>query len=172
MTDILADKRRSDDNRTLWTPYWLTSKEVSYSEMDGTDVALLWSFPASKYGNSILLIQQMAIQITTLCAGGTEAINVGSWTIATDDVTTGGTITVVDADEYIPTADITETTAGLYWAVSGDWITAALLRTNAGPEVITPADTTVPCIAMSGWASGTAGAARVLMQVIEVPLVA
>lgn len=169
MTDILADKRRSDDNRTMWTPYWLVSSEFTYADADGTDVCLLWSFPAEKYGNSIILIQQMAIQVTTLFAGGTPSLDVGAWTIATDAVTTGGTITVVDADEYIPSADITETTAGLYWAATGDWITAALLRTNAGPEVITPADATVPCIAVSGYASGSAGAARVLMQVIEVP---
>jgi len=172
MTDILADKRRTDDNRTMWTPYWLTSAEVDYTEMDGTDVALLWSFPASKYGNSILIVKQLAIQITTLCAGGTESIDVGAWTIATDDVTTGGTITVVDADEYIPSTDITETTAGLYWAATGDWITASILGANAAPVTITPADATVPCVALSGWASGSAGAARVLMQVIEVPLFA
>ena len=169
MVDILADKRRNDDNRTMWTPYWLVSNEFDYADADGTDVCLLWSFPKAKYGNSIILIQQMAIQVTTLYAGGSPSLEVGAWTIATDAVTAGGVITVVDADEYIPSADITETTAGLYWALTGGWIAAALLRTNAGSEVITPADTTVPCIAVSGAASGSAGAARVLMQVIEVP---
>lgn len=169
MTAILADKRRQDDNRTMWNPYWITSSEFTYAEADGTDVALLWSFPAAKYGTSKIIICNIAIQILTLFAGGTPSLLVGAWTIATDDITTAGTITVVDADEYIPTADITEATAGLYWAATGDWITASILGANAAPTVITPADTTVPCVAVSGAASGTAGIARVLMQVVEVP---
>ncbi len=169
MTDILADLRRTDDNRTMWNPYWLVSSELTYAHTDGTDVALLWSFPAAKYGNSKIIIQKFAIQVTTLFSGGTPSLDIGAWTIATDAVTVGGTITVVDADEYIPTADITEATAALYWAATGDWITSALLGTHVAPVVITPADTTVPCVAVSGAASVTAGAARVLMQVVEVP---
>jgi hypothetical protein len=153
----------------MWMPYWLVSKELTYAHMDGTDVALLWSFPAAKYGNSKIMITNIAIQITTLFSGGTPSIDIGAWTIATDAVTTGGTITVVDADEYIPSADITEGTAALYWAATGDWITAYKLKTNAAPVVITPADATVPCVAASGAASVTAGAARVLMQVVEIP---
>ncbi|MCK5015635.1 MAG: hypothetical protein KAS32_01070, partial [Candidatus Peribacteraceae bacterium] len=144
MTDILADKRRQDDNRTMWNPYWIVSSEFDYADADGTDVALLWSFPAVKYGTSIILIQNIGIQVLTLYAGGTPSLLVGAWTIATDAVTVGGTITVVDADEYIPTADITETTAATYFALTGDWITAALLKTNLAPTIITPADTTVP----------------------------
>ncbi len=170
MTDILADKRRQDDNRTMWNPYWIVSSEFTYAEADGVDVALLWSFPAAKYGNSIILIENIAIQITTLFAGGTPSLDVGLWTIATDDITVAGTITVVDADEFIPSADITEGTAATYFAASGDWITAYLAKTNLAPVIITPADATVPCIAVTGAASGTAGAARVLMQIVEVPL--
>lgn len=169
MTDILADKRRMDDNRTMWNPYWMVSSEFTYAEADGTDVALLWSFPKAKYGTSKILICNIGIQIITAYAGGTPSLLVGAWTIATDDVTVDGTITVVDADEYIPTADITEATPALYFAATGDWITAALLKTNLAPTIITPADTTVPCIAVSGAASGTAGSARVLIQVVEVP---
>jgi len=169
MTVILADKRRQDDNRTLWNPYWIVSSEFDYADADGTDVALLWSFPAAKYSTSIILIQNIGIQILENFAGGTPSLLVGAWTLATDDVTVGGTITVVDADEYIPTADITEATAATYFALTGDWITAALLKTNLTPTIITPADATVPCIAVSGAASGTAGRARVLAQVVEIP---
>lgn len=166
---ITSDLRRTDDNRTPWTPYWLTSKEISYADMSDTNVALLWSFPAAKYGTRRLLINNIAIQVTTLFAGGTPSINIGSGTLATDAVTAGGVATVVDDDEYIPTADITEATAGIYWAATGDWITAYLLKTNAAPVVITPADTTVPCVYALGYASASAGKARVIMQVMEVP---
>jgi hypothetical protein len=169
MTVILKDLRRQDDNRTLWNPYWITSSEINYDDVDGTDVALITSFPAAKYGNSIILVQQVAVQIVTLFSGGTPSLDVGLWTIATDDITVGGTITVVDADEYVKSADVTEATAGIYWSATADFLAVRAAVTNAAPVLITPADGTVPCIAISGAASGAAGVARVLMQVIEVP---
>lgn len=172
-TSTILDYRRQDLMRTLWTPYWITSAEIVAIDCDDK-FALCFSFPASVYGeHNRILIQQAAFVVTEAFAGGTDTVNVGSATIATDTVTTGGSATDVDQDDYIPTANITNATLGLYWAVTGDWITAALLRTNAGPEVITPADATVPCIGVwvAGDATFTAGKGRVIMQVIEVPVV-
>lgn len=165
----MLDLRRQDQMRTLWTPYWLVSSEVT---PDCDDMAaVLFSFPAAVFGTRLIKILEVGFQITTLFAGGTLSLDIGAGSLATDDVTDGGTVTVVDEDEYIPTADITEGTAAMYWAATGDWITAALLKTNAGPEIITPADTTVPCVVayLTSDAAITAGIGRLLMQVVEIP---
>lgn len=169
MATIGMDYRRFDDKRTLWTPYWITSSEFKGADIDDSNVGLLWSFPAAKYGNRKIMIDQIAIQVVTVFAGGTPTLDLGSYTLATDDVTTGGTATLVDADEYVPNADVTATSVAAYWAATGDWITAKLLWTNAAPVVITPADTTVPCICVLGAADMASGGARVLMQITEVP---
>lgn len=166
---IASDLRRNDDNRTLWNPYWLVSREIKYSDLTDTTVALLWSFPAEKYGTRKIIIENVAVQVVAAFTGGTPSLDLGSGTLATDIVTAGGLVTVVDDDEYVPTANITESTPGTYFAATGDWITAYLLKTNLAPVIITPADTTVPCIYMLGYASASAGACRVLLQVSEVP---
>ncbi len=166
---IGADYRRMDDKRTLWTPYWLTSGEIKGADLSDTEVGILWSFPAEKYDTRILIIKNILIQVSTVFAGGTPTLDVGAGTLATDDVTAAGLVTVVDDDEYIPNADVTATSAATYWAATGDWITAYILGANAAPCVITPADTTVPCVYALGAASMASGVARVLMEVCEVP---
>lgn len=172
MATVTKDLRRQDDNRTLWHPYWISSREVSYAHMTDANPALLWSFPTPKYGSRIILIENVVIQIVTAFTGGTPSMDVGSWTIATDDAgDAGDTITVVDQDEFIPTADITEATPGTYFAATGDWITAWLLKTKVAPVIITPAAATVPCVCLTGYATASAGAARVHMQIQEVPLI-
>ena len=165
----MLDLRRQDQMRTLWTPYWLVSSEIN---KDCDDLAaVLFSFPAAIYGTRRLKINEIAVQVIDLF-DGTASLNIGSGTLATDAVTDGGTVTLVDEDDYVPTANITEATIGMYWATSGDWITAALLKTNAGPEIITPADATVPCVVayLTAATAITVGKARVLMQVYEIPL--
>jgi hypothetical protein len=168
MATIAKDLRRHDDNRTLWNPYWMVSSEVKPAEIVA-NAALLWSFPAAKYSTRTIIVQNIAVQLITAYTGGTPAINIGSGTIATDVVTTAGTLTVVDADEYVPAADVTCATPATYFAATGDWITAYLLKTNLAPVIITPADATVPCIYASCAASAAAGLFRVLVQVVEVP---
>ena len=169
-TKVIKDYRRFDDNRTLWTPYWLVSSRIYGADISAATMGLLWSFPAAKYGTSQLSIEKICIQITTAFTGGTPSLDVGSYTLATDAVTTGGVATDVDPDEYIPTADITEGTPATYWAATGDWITAKLLMTNAAVTRIVPADSTVPCVGIIGSASLASGYARVFMQVTEIPL--
>jgi hypothetical protein len=172
MTTIGKDYRRNDDNRTIWTPYWLTSAEIDGADIDDDEAGLLWSFPASKYGTSLILIEYAVIQVTTVFAGGTPTLDVGSWTIATeDDGDAGDTITVVDQDEYIPQGSITATSAAAYWPAAGDFLTSKAAGTAvATARLITPADATVPCVAILGAADMASGKARVLMQVVEIPL--
>jgi len=168
MATIAKDYRRNDDNRTLWAPYWLRSLECKPADI-AANAALLWSFPAAKYGTRKILLHGFAVQLITAYTGGTPAINIGSGTLATDVVTVGGTVTTVDVDDYIPAADVTCATPALYWAATGDWITSALLMTNAAPCVITPADATVPVITATCAASAAAGLFRVLALISEVP---
>ena len=170
-TATIRDLRKQDQMRTLWTPYWLTSAEIV--GVGSEDLACVcFSFPATKYGTRRLKILECAFQVTTLFAGGTITVNVGSYTLATDAVTTAGLATLVDVDEYVATAHITSGTVGLYWCGGSDWLTASLLGTNAGVEIITPADTTVPCVAVTTTSDATitAGIGRVLMQVVEIPM--
>ena len=168
MATIAVDARRQDDKRTLWTPYWVQSKEI-YPAQVLANAAVLWSFPAAKYGNRRIEIRGCAVQLVTAYTGGTPAINIGSGTLATDAVTTGGTVTTVDVDEYIPAADVTCATPAWYFAATGDWITSALLMTKVAPVVITPADTTVPCVTATCAASAAAGMFRVIMELCEIP---
>lgn len=169
-TKVIKDYRRFDDTRTLWSPYWLVSSRIYGGDLSDATMGLLWSFPAAKYGTRQISIEKICIQITTAFAGGTPTLDVGSYTLATDAVTTGGVATDVDPDDYIPNADITEGTAGVYWAATGDWITAKLLATNTAVTRIVPADTTVPCIGIIGAASMSSGYARVMVQIMEIPL--
>ena len=166
----MLDLRRQDQNRTLWTPYWLISSEVNGPDADDK-AAVLFSFPAVVFGTRRIKILEVAFQIVTVYAGGTVSINIGSGTIATDAAIDGDTVTEVDEDEYVATAHITEGTAALYWCQGSDWLTAKLLGTNQGVEIITPADATVPCVVayVTSDATITAGAGRVLMQVVEIP---
>ncbi|MFA5542463.1 MAG: hypothetical protein WDA47_01710 [Bacilli bacterium] len=166
----MLDLRRQDQMRTLWTPYWLTSSEVYGPDADDK-AAVVFSFPAAVFGTRLIKVLECAFQVVTPYAGGSVSINVGLGTIATDAAVDGDTVTEVDEDEYIATAHITEGTAALYWCQASDWLTAKLLGTNQSNEIITPADATVPCVVVyvTSDAAITAGAGRVLMQVVEVP---
>lgn len=176
MTDkLIQDYRRTDQRRYIYQPYWISSGEIDSADLaaDETEVALCFSFPAAQYLTSKILIEKCCIQITELWAGGTITVDVGSWTLATDGVGTGDAATLVDQDEYIPTADITSGTAGHYFAATGDWITAKLLMTELTPVIITPADTTVPAIGIYTTTDDvyTSGKARLHFMITEIPLV-
>jgi hypothetical protein len=147
------------------------------SEVDGPDgddkASVVFSFPAATYGERLIKILEVAFQVTTVFAGGTITIDVGSGTLATDAAVDDDNVTTVDEDEYIENANVSPGSTGLYWCQGSDWLTAALLKTNQGPEIITPADATVPCVAVYIASSDTitAGKGRVLMQVVEIPKV-
>jgi hypothetical protein len=171
-TEIL-DYRRYDQRRYIYQPYWISSSEISAVDSDDL-AALAFSFPAASYGNSHILIEKVACQIIEGFVGGTLTVDIGLYTLATNDVTTGGVATVVQTDDLIPTADITMATPATYFALTGDWITAKLLKTELTPVIIVPADATVPCVVATIAANApiTAGTCRLHMMVTEVPLAA
>lgn len=169
-TKVIKDYRKQDNNRTIWTPYWMFSKEIDEADCEDK-CALVFEFSAKDYGTNRILIEQIGFIVTEVFAGGTITIDVGSYTIATPAVIEAGNATDVDPDEYIPTASITSGSAGLYWPVAGDWIVQKLLMRNAAPTVIIPSDTDTPCIGVLVASDGaaTAGKGRVILQVTEIP---
>lgn len=173
MATITAiDYRKRDQYRHIHHPYWIFSGEISAVASDDKG-AIAFSFPEAQFGNSIIMVEKVAFQVTEVFAGGTITVNVGLGTLALDANGDGDDITIVDLDEFIPTANITSGTLGTYFAATGDWITAKLLMTEAAPCIITPADAAVPVVYVSiaSDATITAGKGRVVMQITEVPVI-
>lgn len=139
-------------------PFWITSGDIKPEH--STEVCMLFSFPAAR-GNKLIMIHDICIDVVTAFTGGTPSIDVGLGTIATNAVSTGGTYSETDADEFIPTGDITEATIGVYFPDGGDYHTAKAAGANAAPAVLVCADTTVPCIHATLTDGGTTGLARV-----------
>jgi hypothetical protein len=143
----------------------LMSSEIKAVDADDL-AAVLFSFPDAQWKRCDVLIERIAVEVTEVFAGGTCTLDVGYGTLATDDVTTGGDSTDSDKDEYVPTADLTLGTLGLYWPDGGDWHTAINGTLPAAGAIISPADTTVPCIIayVTSDDTITAGKARVYVQ--------
>lgn len=169
-TITCLDYRRTDLRTNVFeNPYWITSGLVSAVAADDKG-ALLFSFPKA---GQIILIEAVVVQNVAAITASTT-INIGSGTLATDAVTTGGDITIVDADEYVATADVALTAATLWGpttANTSDWLTAKAAETYAAPRVITGAATTVPCVYASVANSGaiSAGTFRIHMLITVIP---
>lgn len=158
----MLDLRRADQRtNVLENPVWITSGLITY-DADDTQ-AVLFSFPINSKFNFFCL-QEICVETIVAFVGGTVATTIGTGSLATNDITTGGTCSVVDADEYF--ANIAATGMGgttLKFAnTAGDFLTAKAAGTT-GVNMITCADTTVPCIyaAVTSDAAITAGQARV-----------
>ena len=76
-------------------------------------------------------------------------------------------VMAVDADEFIPSADITEGTLGKYPALTGDSVT---LWAAGQMQLITCADSAVPVVYATLSSSLTAGAGVLHLLVSKVPL--
>lgn len=170
MATITAiDYRRTDERNHVWlNPYWISSGIMVGADCEDKG-AILFSFPKVKK----FYIEQVVLQVVTAFTANTT-ITIGYGTLATDAVTTGGDITVVDADEYLLNADITIGTAGWYAATTAntsDWLTAKAAGTHAAPYVLTGAATSVPVIYASMANAGTiaAGTARLHVLLTEIP---
>lgn len=171
-TKKLYDLRRADlRTNVLENPYWITSGPIGIAQDDYC--AILFSFPATKYPNRLILIHAICHEIVTLWAGGTITLDGGAHTIATEAAETEDDATLVDIDEYIPHADVTHGAAGVYWPDGGDYFTALQADTWASPASIVPADATVPCIGVDPISDGvmTGGVSRIHVLISEVPLV-
>lgn len=169
MSTVTAiDYRRTDlRKQVLENPFWITSGEVSVVEADDL-AAILFSFPNA---GRVMIVHEICVQITEVCAGGTAAGLIGTGTLATDGVTTGGVVTDVDQDDYLATAAITWGTLGYYYPATCDFITAKAAGTLSGPTVIVGAATTVPaiCAYCTNVGTPTAGKFRVHALISEIP---
>ena len=168
-TVTAIDYRRTDERNHVWlNPYWISSGVMVGADCEDKG-AILFSFPKVKK----FCIEQVVLQVIVGFTSNT-VITIGSGTLATDGVTTGGDITIVDADEYLLNADITIATAGWYGpttANTSDWLTAKVAGTHAAPYILTGAATTVPVVYATMTNSGTiaAGTARLHMLITEIP---
>jgi hypothetical protein len=169
-TATIQDYRRTDlRTNVLETPYWITSSVIDGALVSGLKdkACVLFSFPTA---NQQVFILGACFEVITEFTA-TTVIDVGSYTLATNAVTTAGDATLVDVDDYIPQADITATTAGYYWAATGDLVASM----GAGTAVdtarkIVGAATTVPCIAATlQTATVVAGQGRLHMLVTILP---
>jgi len=164
---IINDVRRTDLRcNVLENPYWITSGLVDASATAAIDdkYIILFSFPTA---SQKIWIEQVMVEVTLAFTAGTT-FDIGLCTLATDAVTTAGVGTTVDDDEFIKSADITATSAGVYAPTTSntsDWLTAKIAGSYASPYCITGAATTVPAVMMIAANAGTiaAGNCRVHM---------
>ena len=172
----ILDLRRTDQRTNIRiNPLWVTSAAFGFEAGEG-DEAVLFSFPVA---GEDYFIHNVMIEISTLFAGGTPSMTIGEGTLATDVITTGGSVDSGDADEYFASTDVTEATAACYMPTStlteGTPNTQtgtdfAMARTIYGGKVIQGAATACPCIyAVVADTTLTAGVARlhVLMSKLQ-----
>lgn len=173
----VLDLRRTDLRSHIFeTPYWITSANIGIA-CDDQD-AILFSFPITAlvspgYGTGLVMIHTMVFEcITTYTANSDILVGVGS--IATDDITTAGSITDVDVDEYFETGDISLTGGNFTAPSGGDYLGLMAAQTYTAYAIIIPAATTVLCIEAQVTCDTTlaAGAGRVHALISEVPNVA
>ncbi len=158
----MLDLRRADQRtNVLENPVWITSGIITPDADDAQ--AVLFSFPINSKFNYFCL-QEICVETIVGFAGGTITFTLGTGSLATNDITTGGVCSVVDADEYMASFAVAGmASAGLVFAnTGGDFLTAKAAGTT-GVNMITCADTTVPVIycALASDAAITAGQARV-----------
>lgn len=176
----MLDLRRTDLRSTvLENSYWISSGELDLSIDD--QAAVLFSFPkvgiiSPGYGNSVIIVQEMMLEVDVAFIAATVAATIGKGTIATDDITTAGTVTDVDVDEYWEATDGAADfiAIGNHFPTNGsDWVTDRIAGVGGAGYIITPADTSVPVVAVYLTSDNpiTAGSARLHMQITRVPIV-
>lgn len=187
---ILDLRRRDQRSNIRENPFWITSAEIAPAADDAE--ALLFSFPAH-LGN--YFIHEVVMDIKT-AFDGSGVMDLGYGTIATDAVTTAGTMDNQIDTHFMVTAEITEGTIGLYpgglvtqtfsaatptvATLSGTvWAMAKTLNAGTGVGtddgdaqklLIKGVDADVPCVyaTLTGGVI-TVGAARVQMLVSKLP---
>lgn len=165
-TQVMIDKRRTDlrsykDDK----PMWVTSVEID--EADCEDLAaVLFSFP----GAQDFVIHNALVEVTEGFVGGTPSLTIGSCTLATDDITTGGDTTDVDVDDFFTETEAASATPGIKFpGVTADFGAAWVANTG---WVITAADATVPAIAayLTSSTSLTAGKCKIHLLISKLPV--
>lgn len=185
-----VDLRRSDlRSNVLENPYWITSAEMVAKDIDTYD-AVLFSFPigaaavanpSAIYGNRLICIHAVALEVVVAVTGGTPVITIGLGSLVTDDacgtLAAPGTddVTDITLDNFLQDADLVEGTPAFY----GPQLTAGAYGVAIGAMAdfdtgntaiaVTPADGTVICVVAYQSGTPTAGSYRFSMLVSEVP---
>lgn len=194
VSTTILDLRRSDlRGNVLSNAYWITSAEIN-KDADW-QCALLFSFPVGvadisdiglSYGRDLILVHQVVLEVVTAFTGGTPYIMIGQGSIATDDVTTAGTMTISatypdEEDTYLGKSDVTMGTAGWYGngSFGMSWQADRKNQKFTDTFYIIPSDTNVRCVTAHLWADDddatydiTAGRARLHLMISRVPSMA
>ena len=163
----LANARNKAQRSTVEpSPVWLSSGLITHTM--AALGALCFMFE-TRWG-STAIIHGAVLEILEAFTGGTPSIDIGEGTLAygRDEFESNTAITIVDADEFIPSADITEGTIGKYPALTGDCVT---LWAAGQCKVINCNDTTIPCIYATLSSGLTAGTARLHILASLLPVV-
>ena len=179
MANVL-DLRRTDlRTNVLENPYWISSKEMD-ADCDA-EVALLFDFPITlvagslspiAYGNSIILVHEMVLEVNTIFAGGTPALVIGQHTI--DLQTTLAYTDDIDPNGYVESiaGSGASAAAGLYpLHATSAFDTAKVAGQHATLAAITPTDTSVPGITASYSGGVTSGSSVLHVLISRVPVV-
>jgi hypothetical protein len=154
------DKRRTDARVPVNSePFWFTSAVLSAADT-GVDNVL----KDFRLQDGTFMILAAGVEIME-AFDGSASILVGNGTMALPAV---GTVSAVDADQFLISADVTEATIG-YYAQSGSQFATDL---GAGKQtVVTGADTTVPVLYANITASSpTVGKARIHFLMTRIPV--
>ncbi len=185
MAGTMFDARRTDlRSNVLENPYWISSLEMDEADIEDK-IAIPFSFPigvaatkgpSASYSCGLVLFHDFMIEVTEVFAGGTPTLNIGQYTIATDDITTEGATSDIGTPLYYHAtdgaADITAT--GIYHPdTSCSWLTAKAAGTWGTNASVIPADTTVLCIGVAASSNTTLTAGKLVLHVLisEVPTV-
>jgi hypothetical protein len=167
----MLDLRRMDLRvSALENPYWITSANIVATAADDK-AAVLFSFPVA--GRNYF-IHQLAFQLSEVFDSTVPVVTIGRGTILTDAVTTNGTVTDVDVDEYFEDAEILNAgagTVGYYLPTTSDWFDLKAAQTASG-LIISGLAAAVPCIiAYIANTSGTftTGQGRLHVLISEMP---
>jgi hypothetical protein len=172
-TATISDFRRADlRTNALENPFWISSAVVDASVTSGLKdkACLLFSFPVA---SQKIIIWDIACQVISDFTALTT-LKVGYGTIATDDITTAGTMTYAGAttDSFMTNANFTAITAAWYFpAAANTWLTARAAGTHVeAANLLTGAASTVPCITLTmGTATVITGKVQVHLQIAVVP---
>ena len=159
-------RRRDERDVTLITPFWIISDLITYAHDD--DDLLLFSFPSHRFFGEIY-IQECVFNVSTAFTAG-ALLDIGSGTIATDAVTSGGTFTDVDTDEYFKSSDLDLTATGYVQPTDSDWEDAKIAGQGA-VMLLTPSTANVPMIhaTLTSASAITAGEGRLMLQISCIP---
>ena len=154
------DKRRFDERVPVNSePFWFSSAIITSADV--TDDLVMKHFPADQ---GSFLVLHAGVEIIE-AFNGSASLVVGVGTMPTKLL---GTVTAVDADQFLISTDVTEATIGYYPAVGS---AEAIALGIGGSTVIKGADATVPVMYGVMTATGaTTGKARVHLLLTRIPL--